>query len=107
MKPTKVLASILLILFLAALAAAAQNYTAFSVVGVQQTAPNVYTATVNTVVKNPTNTIPPDGTVLTIATANCTHVPGRSGENAIVSNGPLGRALLFANGPSCAITGIK
>lgn len=99
----KIFASLLLIISLASLASA-QPYTMYSVAGLHQTGTNVYTATVN-VVPNPKSKapIPADGTTLIITTTNCVHVPSND-ETGIVSDGPLGKSLLFTSGATCKVT---
>jgi hypothetical protein len=105
----KLFALILLILSLASLAAAQSNTntsTAYSVSGVQQTATDVYTATVDDVkVPGGGNVlIPANGTAITITTKGCLHVPGKGGENGIVLDTPKGITLLFASGATCKAT---
>ena len=111
----KILASILLILSLTVLAAAQKTtYAAYTVAGVQQISSDVYTATVNVVTYRPDRVtpIPANGSVLRITTTGCTHVPVKtanagSDESAIVSDGPLGRSLLFSGGMTCKIAKIE
>jgi len=101
----KIIATILLTLCFATLATA-QKYSAYTVAGVQQTSPDVYTATVSIVAKADRATpIPPNGSLLRITTTGCTHMPAN--ETAIVSDGPLGRSLLFSGGMTCKIAKIE
>ena len=102
----KIIATILLTLCFATLAAA-QKYSAYTVAGVQQTSPDVYTATVNIVAykADRVTPIPPNGSLLRITTTGCAHMP--TNETAIVSDGPLGRSLLFSGGMTCKITKIE
>src|SRR5271157_4762677 len=103
--PMKLFASILLTLSVAAVAAA-QTYTAYSVTDLANPAGNVYTATVH-VSSNKTSPAPifSNGAAVTITTTGCGYVPAE-GDSAIVSNGPLGRTLLFSSGASCAVSGV-
>lgn len=102
----KLFASILLILSLASLAAAKSTYTAYSVADVQQTSTDAYTATIDIVnVPGSKAPIPSNGSAIRIATTGCAHVPAKD-ETAIVSDGPLGRSLLFTSGATCVISKI-
>lgn len=68
-----------------------------------------YVATVNiSNSKNSKAAIFPNGSSITLTTANCTRVPdAKTGENGIlVLHGANGNVLLFASGASCPITSV-
>lgn len=91
-----------------------ETYTAYSVTDVALNVAkpnNVYTATVHTVQGRATLPLnkapmPSNGVVILIITAGCSHAPV-AGETAIISNGPIGRSILFSGGATCQVVDIE
>ena len=104
----KALASILLLLSLAAIAAA-QTYTAYSVTNIQPSADSIV-VTVNVTGGRATahrsNAAEwSNGDVLNLSVYGCEGTPVK-GENGIIAKGPNGWSILTSGGATCRVTQI-
>jgi hypothetical protein len=103
----KILASILLALSFAALAAAQPTYIAFSVNNVVRVGDNVYTAEKYVVdTHGEANAGDAASQYIMFKTEGCRHIPGATA-TAIYATTYAGAKIIFSDGPSCTVKTVR